>query len=176
MDKTYAPEAWRRLGKVLEQRRGALGYGYRQRGRFLRERGGGHPPSEKMLARLERGERASYPDSTIRLLETLYDFGPGSFEAILRGEEPPSAVPLRVVPPPQPAADETALGEWLDILRRSDPGLMREAEPVIAMLLKLPHPDGGLRSFREREAMVRAVLKEMAAYGRQSGSGSGTGG
>lgn len=94
MDKTYPPDAWKHLGKVLERRRGQLGYGFRQRGEFLRAKGG-PPPSAKMLARLERGERTAYPDSTLTLLESMYGYAPGSFEAILRGEEP---VPLPGTP------------------------------------------------------------------------------
>lgn len=103
MDKQYPPEAWRRLGKALEARRAALGYGFRQRERFLADNGG-PPPSAKMLARLERGERASYPDSTIARLESLYGYAPGSFEALLADGEgtplpgTPGAAPLRPVP------------------------------------------------------------------------------
>lgn len=97
MDKKYPPEAWRRLGRELEARRGRLGYGFRQRGEFLADRGGEKPPSAKMLARLERGERASYPESTITRLESLYGLAPGSFEAALAGGE---LQPLPPDPPP----------------------------------------------------------------------------
>ena len=101
MDKTYPPEAWKRLGKVLERRRGQLGYGFRERERFLRDKGG-PPPSAKMLARLERGERTSYPESTLTLLESLYELVPGSFETVLAGGELELPVrtsgPLRIVP------------------------------------------------------------------------------
>lgn len=86
MDNTYPPEAWRRLGKALEKRRGQLGYGYRQRGNFLRDRNG--TLSAKTLARVERGERGDYPDATIAALEALYGYAPGSFAAILSGREP----------------------------------------------------------------------------------------
>lgn len=90
MDNAYPHEAWRRLGKVLEMRRGQLGYGFRRREQFLQDRGG-PPPSVKTLARLERGERADYPPATIARLESLYGYAPGSFEAILAGRDP---VPL----------------------------------------------------------------------------------
>lgn len=95
MDITYNPEDWRRLGKILQQRRGQLGYGYRQRRKFLADRGGDSPPSDKMLDRLERGERTSYPDDTIAYLESLYGYAPGAFAAILQGREPPPASELR---------------------------------------------------------------------------------
>jgi hypothetical protein len=87
MDKAYPPEAWKRLGEVLEIRRGQLGYGFRQREQFLRDRGG-PPPSVKTLARLERGERDAYPPATLTRLESLYGYAPGSFEAVLAGGEP----------------------------------------------------------------------------------------
>lgn len=111
MDSTYPPEAWKRLGKVLEARRGELGYGFRQREQFLRDRGG-PPPSVKMIARLERGERTSYPASTVTLLESLYGYRPGSFEAVLNGGEPADAAAvLRILPVPDeapPGDDMTA--------------------------------------------------------------------
>src|SRR5260370_6743857 len=84
---TYPHEAWQRLGRALERRRGELGYGFRQRGRFARERSGG-VISVKTISRLEKGERASYPESTVGAAETIYQWAPGSFESVLRGGEP----------------------------------------------------------------------------------------
>ena len=119
MDKVYAPEDWKRLGEVLEARRGQLGYGFRQRERFLADRGG-PPPSGKTLARLERGERTAYPPGTVTLLESLYELAPGSFEAFLsrRGDlEPlplaPGPVPLRPVAPVLPATAASEAGAVL---------------------------------------------------------------
>jgi hypothetical protein len=85
MDTNYPAEAWQRLGTALERRRGQLGYGYRQRGTFLRD--SGVNLSVKTIARLERGERDSYPAGTISLIETLYRVKPGSVDAVLRGGE-----------------------------------------------------------------------------------------
>lgn len=140
MDKTYPPEAWRRLGKLLEQRRGQLGYGFRQREQFLRDRGG-PPPSLKTLARLERGERTAYPDSTVTLLESLYGYEPGSFEAVLRGGEPVTrpvaAAPGGTVIPMSLGGDE---------------------ETVVRTIVDLPSPSGGLVSWETRREMLRSLL------------------
>jgi hypothetical protein len=93
---TYPYEAWLRLGRMLERRRGELGYGFRQRAHFARERGGGQI-SVKTISRLEKGERDSYPESTVGTVESMYQWAPGSVESVLRGGEPNA---LLVAPPP----------------------------------------------------------------------------
>lgn len=93
---TYPYEAWVRLGRMLERRRGELGYGFRQRVRFARECGGAKI-SVKTISRLEKGERDSYPESTVGTVETMYQWAPGSVESVLRGGEPN---PLLIAPPP----------------------------------------------------------------------------
>jgi hypothetical protein len=129
MDKTYPPEAWKRLGRALEARRGQLGYGFRQRGEFLADRGG-PPPSVKMLARLERGERTTYPPVTVTRLESLYEMSPGSFEAILEGGEGrPLAPALRAAPDSRPGAAASPAEEILADLLASYPD-----DPVVASL------------------------------------------
>jgi hypothetical protein len=82
----HPKQAWKDLGAKLEQRRGQLGYGYRQRGAFVRDRGG--TMSVKTIARLERGERDHYPPATVASFETLYGWRPGSIERVLSGGEP----------------------------------------------------------------------------------------
>ena len=89
MDVLHPPEAWKELGRTLERRRGQLGYGFRQRDEFLRDRGSSL--SSRTLARLERGERAGYPASTIGAVEALYGWLPGSIERVLAGGEPLTA-------------------------------------------------------------------------------------
>jgi hypothetical protein len=93
---TYPYEAWLRLGRMLERRRGELGYGFRQRARFVRERGSGKI-SVKTISRLEKGERDSYPESTLGAVETMYQWAPGSIESVLDGGEPNA--PLAAPPP-----------------------------------------------------------------------------
>jgi hypothetical protein len=125
MDSTYPPEAWQRLGKDLERRRAQLGYGYRQREDFLRDRGG-PPPSVKTIGRLERGERPGYPESTITLLEQMYGVEPGSFETVLRGGslEPLSVTEGTIDPSLQAArarADTSDPDTAPDVLFPADP-------------------------------------------------------
>jgi len=81
---------------MLERRRGELGYGFRQRARFVRERGGG-TISVKTISRLEKGERDSYPESTVGTVEAMYQWSPGSVESVLTGGEPNALI---VAPPP----------------------------------------------------------------------------
>jgi transcriptional regulator with XRE-family HTH domain len=80
----FPHEAWIRLGKALERRRGQLGYGFRKRRQFAEGKG----LSAKTLSRLEHAERDAYPDDTIALAEVIYRWEPGSAEAVLRGGEP----------------------------------------------------------------------------------------
>lgn len=94
--KTYPPEAWQRLGRMLERRRGELGYGFRRRARFALDCGDGMI-SVKTLSRLENGERDSYPESTIGTVEAMYQWAAGSVESVLTGGEPS---PLPRCPPP----------------------------------------------------------------------------
>jgi hypothetical protein len=95
---SYPYEAWLRLGRMLERRRGELGYGFRQRARFARERGSGKI-SVKTISRLEKGERDSYPESTVGTVETMYKWAPGSVESVLMGGEPNALL----IAPSQPA-------------------------------------------------------------------------
>jgi hypothetical protein len=99
---TYPPEAWRQLGLALERRRAELGYGFRQRGRFTRERGRGKL-SIKTISRMEKGERDSYPESTVATAEAMYRWASGSFASVLGGGEPDPLV-AAPVPPREPAA------------------------------------------------------------------------
>jgi len=143
MDKAYPPEAWKRLGRELERRRGQLGYGFRQRENFLRDRGG-PPPSLKMIARLERGERTSYPAATITALESLYGYAPGSFEAILEGREPVPALraeALPAAPSPLPLS------------------LEGDEETVARTIMDLPSPGGGLVPWGVRRDMLQSLLE-----------------
>lgn len=103
---TYSSEAWGRLGRMLERRRGELGYGFRQRSRFARERGGGMI-SVKTISRLENGERASYPESTIGTVEAMYQWSAGSVERVLAGGEP-GALLLALAPDRNPITAEFA--------------------------------------------------------------------
>lgn len=139
----YPPEAWRRLGRMLERRRGELGYGFRQRARFARDCGGGQI-SVKTISRLENGERDSYPESTIGKVEAIYRWPPGSVEKVLGGGEP---VPL---PPSSPSARNT--------LTTPDapptPG-ERIAGWVYVRMRQLGHSDDAIHDFLDAEGLPR---------------------
>lgn len=121
---TYASESWLRLGNLLERRRGELGYGFRQRARFVRERGAGRI-SVKTISRLEKGERDSYPESTIGTIEAMYQWSPGSVEAVLTGGEPnvillapPAAGRNPITSPYTPPTPGERLASWVYVRMR----------------------------------------------------------
>jgi hypothetical protein len=120
---TYSYESWLRLGHVLERRRGELGYGFRQRARFVRERGGGRI-SVKTISRLEKGQRGSYPESTIGTIEAMYQWSPGSVEVVLKGGEPnmflvaPPANRNPITSPYTPPTSGERLASWVYVRMR----------------------------------------------------------
>ena len=119
----YPPEAWRRLGRMLERRRGELGYGFRQRARFARERGCGMI-SVKTISRLENGERDSYPESTVGTVEAMYQWSPGSVESVLMEGEPnpllSAPVPGRnpLASPDAPPTPGERIASWVYVRMR----------------------------------------------------------
>jgi hypothetical protein len=140
---TYPYEAWLRLGRMLERRRGELGYGFRQRARFARECGSGKI-SVKTISRLEKGERDSYPESTVGTVETMYQWAPGSIESVLGGGEPN---PLLMTPPPgrNPITTEYApptSGERL-------------ASWVFVRMRQRGYPDDAIHDFLAAEGLPR---------------------
>jgi hypothetical protein len=140
---TYPHEAWQRVGRLLERRRGELGYGFRQRARFAGERGAG-TISVKTISRLENGERASYPQSTIGAAEAMYLWAPGSIECVLAGGEPtplqlgPATPSTPVVPPDAPASAGERIASW-----------------VYVRMLQRGHSDEDIQDFLEAEGLPR---------------------
>lgn len=120
---TYPRDAWLRLGRMLERRRGELGYGFRQRATFVRDRGAGMI-SVKTISRLEKGERDSYPESTVGTIEAMYQWPPGSVESVLCGGEPnalisappPARNPITV--PNTPPTPGERLASWVYVRMR----------------------------------------------------------
>jgi hypothetical protein len=143
----YPPEAWRRLGLALERRRAELGYGFRQRGQFAHERGGGKL-SVKTISRLEKGERDAYPESTVASAEAMYLWAPGSFAAVLAGGEPHRLLS------PSPAADGAAAIAAERADAAPTPG-ERIASWVYVRMRQLGHGEEAIHQFIAAEGLPR---------------------
>jgi hypothetical protein len=150
---TYPHEAWRRLGRLLERRRGELGYGFRQRARFARECGSGMI-SVKTISRLENAERDSYPESTVGAVEAMYRWKPGSIESVLVGGEP------------DPVGLATAIpGEILTSAEAPPTAGERIASWVYVRMMQRGHGEGAIHEFLEAEGLPREPTT-VSAVGR----------
>jgi hypothetical protein len=141
---TYPLDAWQRLGRALERRRGELGYGFRQRDRFAREQGGGRI-SVKTISRLEKGERGAYPESTIGTVEAIYQWASGSFDCVLRGGEPDPLVAAPAGRKRNPIATGSA---------PLTPG-ERITSWVYVRMRQLGYPDSDIHEFIASEGLPR---------------------
>jgi hypothetical protein len=171
----FPPEAWRRLGLALERRRAELGYGFRQRGRFAHERGGGQL-SIKTISRLEKGERDSYPEATVATAEAMYRWAPGSFASVLGGGEPNPLVsdPLTSAPvPPEVAPASFAadyatptpgerIASWVYV-RMRELGYGEEAIHELIAAVGLPREPTTISSVRRIAEATGASLAEVLA-------------
>jgi hypothetical protein len=139
----FPPEAWERLGKYLERRRGQLGYGFRKRKEFAEVKG--LRLSAKTLDRLERNGRPAYPDDTLALAEVIYEWEPGSIDAVLKGGEPTLTPGSVGAPRPQQWDDPVVRDIWLR------PGIPVEAKlALIDEYLKQSGVDSDNGPDRER--------------------------
>lgn len=171
----FPPEAWRRLGLALERRRAELGYGFRQRGRFAHEQGGGQL-SIKTISRLEKGERESYPEATVATAEAMYRWAPGSFASVLAGGEPDplgsdplvsGPVPPEVAPAAQAADYATPtpgerIASWVYV-RMREVGYGEEAIHELIAAVGLPREPTTISSVRRIAEATGASLAEVLA-------------
>ncbi|MEU5992386.1 helix-turn-helix transcriptional regulator [Spirillospora sp. NPDC047418] len=81
----HPPEAWRRLGQIVRQRRIELGFGSQA---SLAAEGG---PSLSVVNKIETGRGRDYTDRVIIPLEDRLGWRRGSFRTILDGGDPVSA-------------------------------------------------------------------------------------
>jgi hypothetical protein len=147
-------EAWKRLGRLLADRRIEIGARYKNKNLFATER----QINRRMLWQVESGERDTYRPDTLRAIEAAYMLAPGSLERTLAGgdleraaAEPavgrrPATGPLAAVPD---GADEDAVIEML-IANEPDPGRRSVLERTWRF-------DGVDRE--DRLAMLRALLE-----------------
>lgn len=94
-------EPWRRLGRLLVQRREDLGY--RRAVGFVRANGLKH---RRIIDDLEKGRRDNYFGSTLADAERLYGWMPGSIAAVLVGGDP-TPIDERI---PEPSLRKRILG------------------------------------------------------------------
>jgi hypothetical protein len=164
---TYPYEAWLRLGRMLERRRGELGYGFRQRARFARERGSGKI-SVKTISRLEKGERDSYPESTVGTVETMYKWAPGSVESVLMGGEPnalliaslPGRNPITTAYAPPTSGER--LASWV-FVRMRQRGHSEEATHEFLAAEGLPREPTTVTAVRRIAEATGATVAEVLA-------------
>jgi transcriptional regulator with XRE-family HTH domain len=131
---------------MLERRRGELGFGFRERARFARECGAGKV-SVKTISRLEKGERGSYPQSTIGTIEALYQWSTGSVESVLAGGEPDT-----ILPTPAPGRGARVPITLTDAAPTSGERL---ASWIYVRMRERGHDDAMIHIFLEAEGLPR---------------------
>jgi len=137
-------EACQRLGRMLERRRGELGYGFGQRARFVREHGGGRI-SVAAVRRIEVGERATLPETIVGLIEAMYQWSPGSVELALSGGQPNYLPVTPELPAPNPISA-------VDIPPTAGEPL---ASWIYARMRQRGHSDRAIYDFLNREGFPR---------------------
>lgn len=88
-DCTTDPDRWRRLGEALARRR--IGLGYSSQAGFVRATGPGRL-GERMIRKIENGERAGYEAKTLIRVEEMYKLGEGAVRRYLAGDDKVLAV------------------------------------------------------------------------------------
>jgi hypothetical protein len=107
----HPPEAWRRLGHIVRQRRIELGFGSQA---SLAAEGG---PSLSVVNKIETGRGRDYTDRVIIPLENRLGWRRGSFRAILDGGDPvclDAAAPASAAPADEHTNDGTYPDEVVD--------------------------------------------------------------
>lgn len=91
------PESWARLGRLLIARRVELGYTVRAA--FVKAKRLKHG---RTVSDLENAKRANFEPATLAQMEQIYEWAPGSIEAVLAGGDPT----------PLPAAQASGSHGW----------------------------------------------------------------
>lgn len=82
---TERPEDWKRLGRALAARRGALRRSWgRSRSQFAKD----VDISYRTISAIERGEKSNYGAALLASIERAYGWAPGSIESVLNGQDP----------------------------------------------------------------------------------------
>ena len=135
----YPQEAWERLGRLLEERRGELNPDWANRAQFLRATG----MNKKLIERLELAKLDSYRPATLAKVSVAYGWTADSIRRILEGREPQ--------PRPETASPEPALVALDEV----EAGILASAK------LSSGEKAAMIRGHRERARQEAALLAEL---------------
>jgi len=119
--------AWKRLGRLLAQRRVEIGARYRNKNLFAAER----ELNRRMVWSVENGVRDTYGRETLRAVEAAYMLAPGSLDRTLAGgplepAEEPRSSPRPVIVHSTPGAEEKFIASVLELLSPLDRQVIRD--------------------------------------------------
>jgi hypothetical protein len=147
-------DAWKRLGELLQLRRGELGY--LKRPGFCEPRG----INTRMVADIEHAYRHSFPPATLKQIARAYEVTYESITTLLRGEADELIAAEPAPPPSPPAMAEipAALREARNLAARIEQLLAASGDPAAREALS-----GYVnRALRRVQIEVEELLEETA--------------
>ena len=124
--------------------------------------------SVKTISRLENGERDSYPESTVGTVEAIYQWSPGSVEAVLKGGDPnpllPTARPARnpITSSGAPLTGGERIASWVYVRMRQR-GLRDDVIHDFLDAEGLPHEPTTISAVRRIAEATGATVAEVLA-------------
>jgi hypothetical protein len=174
---------WKRLGRLLADRRIEIAARYKNKNLFAEER----QINRRMLWAIEAGVRDTYTPDTLRAIERSYMLAPGSIERTLAGgglepvaESRAALVPFRPAAPSGPPADEggQVLADLLarfagdEVIRAISTQSHKPAYALVGEILRWRERQGDADTAREVLAGILGRHPDdevMAAISRQGG-------
>lgn len=166
----YPHQAWLRLGRLLQERRGQLDPTFTKRTRFADAVG----VNLKTLVDIEKAARTTFSDATLAAIETAYQWRPGSIRAVLEGGDPAPYEPTvrisEISASTEPVANvpvDDELAEWISkaLQDGEDPKSWDFTEPLERQIFT--YPDISWTAKRLMRGSLREALADAArAHGR----------